>query len=119
MASDSSAVLPLSLVQSWPFIVPAVALPLCGRLRDALVGVSQQTRSTLVESLQFNELKSSDGKIPGPPSFGGSEEIVVRIADCVLFARRQGFRMHNLFVSITKASVQSASCSYPGMVERN
>ena len=55
-------------------------------LRDALVGVSQQTRSRLVERVQFNELKSSYRKTPGPPSFGGSEEIVVRIADCVLFA---------------------------------
>ena len=65
-------------------------------LRDALVGASQRTLVQAGRNLQFNELKSSYRKPPGPPSVGGSEEIVVRIAECV-FGRtpRQGFRMHN------------------------
>jgi hypothetical protein len=89
------------------------------RLRDALVGVSQQTRSRLVESLQFNELKVSYRKTHGPHSFGGSEEIVLRIADCVLFAHPGKAFACTICVSITKAGFQSASCFYPGMVERN
>ena len=86
-ANDLKLFMPPSLVQSCRLSCLGRSAFVLDGLRDALVGVRQRTRSRLVETLQFNELKSSYRKTPRPPSFGGSEGIVVRIADRVLFGR--------------------------------